>query len=919
MTIEQLKVLITAETSGLRKEIKKVESHLTGLDKTADKATKSINNSFKNIFKGISVTAAVAGLVKLGKTAINTASDLEEVQNVVDVSFGASAKEIDKFAANALKQFGLSELSAKKMASTFMSMSNGMGIGANEGKAMSLALTGLAGDMASFYNVSADIAETALHSVFTGETESLKRFGIVLTEANLQQFAFSKGITKQVSAMTQAEKVGLRYSYVMSVTNKAQGDFVRTGGNWANQVRVLKEQWSQLLGILGKGLIQVLKPVVQVLNEMLGSLIAVANAMARAFGGKGIESSTGSVASSVGNIANGAEDAAGGFDNATSSAKKLSKTLAGFDELNILSSTSGDSGASGGGGNVSVEGTGSIVDTEMENPATKLSSYLQECKTIINKWTSTIPKLEINFDKEKAMTNLENIGLNITNTIAGWGSFAISLAIDIANDADLGNLANSVLNLWDKASKLASTITDALVPALQTFYKSSGLQKLVQWIGEKLADGIDGAAGKLDEWSQWFSDNKENINTFADNLGKAVQPLSEIVIQIGNVAWTVFATTLGIINDAVKGIATALVNMDSTGITTLVYSILGISGVLEIANGAAKLFGVSLGQILLHPVTAFEAFKIYLSDVAIPGILSAISGLVAKIGGFLTGLKTVIITIGKAIAGFVMAHPVIAAIVVLVGVIAAFGDEIQGVLKKFNDWLTGIFTKDWTETFGPVLGGLLNGFFTNVKAIWDGVYQIFNGLIDFIRGVFTGDWERAWEGVKSIFKGVWDTLVAVVKFPINSIINLINGLINAVVTGVNTVIKNINKLSWDVPDWVPGIGGTKFGFNFKTLTAPQIPLLANGGVIKQPTVAMMGEYPGASSNPEIAAPQSVLQQVIANSNNNVVDALIQQTKQLLVALEGMNMSVSIGDEVIAQSAQRGNASYRRRTGKPLFV
>ena len=144
-------------------------------------------------------------------------------------------------------------------------------------------------------------------------------------------------------------------------------------------------------------------------------------------------------------------------------------------------------------------------------------------------------------------------------------------------------------------------------------------------------------------------------------------------------------------------------------------------------------------------------------------------------------------------------------------------------------------------------------------------------------------------------------------------------MLKAVVDGVNWVIRKINTLSFKVPDWVPGIGGQQWGFNFRTFTAYQIPYLANGGVIEQPTVAMMGEYAGASNNPEIATPQSLLQQIIDNSNNNVVDALIQQTKQLLQALEDIDMSVSIGDDVIARSAQRGNVAYRRMTGKPLFV
>ena len=157
----------------------------------------------------------------------------------------------------------------------------------------------------------------------------------------------------------------------------------------------------------------------------------------------------------------------------------MKNTLAGFDELNVLSKadSSGSAGGSTSGSNSgNIEGIGDIVASEPEEtPASKLSGYLQECKDILDKWAKTIPKLEINFDKEKAIENLQNIGKNILNTIAGWGSFVISIAIQVANDLDIGALANSFLNLIDSATGLASAITDAVIPALQTFYRESGL------------------------------------------------------------------------------------------------------------------------------------------------------------------------------------------------------------------------------------------------------------------------------------------------------------------------------------------------------------------------------------------------------------------------------------------------------------
>ena len=329
-------------------------------------------------------------LKKFGSQAIQTASDLEEVQNVVNVSFGSMANEVEAFAKTAIWSFGMSELTAKRTASTFMAMANGMGLAMKDGKNMSLQLTALAGDMASFYNVRQDVAQTALNSIFTGETESLKKFGVVMTEANLSAFALSRGITKSYSAMSQAEKVALRYHYVLKATANAQGDFVRTSGSWANQVRVLKEQFNQLLGILGKGLIQVLTPIVQVLNKLLSYLIAIGNAIAKLFGGgkiTSISNTLGNASGSAGDLNNNIGDASGSLEDANNNAKKLQKTIASFDELNVLNSkdTSSSSGSGGTGGGIS--GGLEIPDytTQVEEGSLKLVSQAKHWLIWLNR------------------------------------------------------------------------------------------------------------------------------------------------------------------------------------------------------------------------------------------------------------------------------------------------------------------------------------------------------------------------------------------------------------------------------------------------------------------------------------------------------------------------------------------------------
>lgn len=941
------------------------------------------------------------------------ASDLEEVQNVVDVSFGDMSDEVEKFANSAVQNFGMSALTAKRMASTFMSMANGMGLAAKDGKNMSLQLTALAGDMASFYNVEQDVAQTALNSIFTGETESLKKFGIVLTEANLNAFALSRGITKSYNAMSQAEKVALRYQYVLKATANAQGDFARTSGSWANQVRILKEQWSQLIGILGKGLIAALTPIVKALNKLLSYLIAIGNAIASLFGGKkitGISKGLDSAAGSAGGLDDNLGDAGGKLDDDNKKAEKLAKTLASFDELDILTSNDKDDDSSGGSGDNTGGGGGSfeIPDFSTDEAASELipniQKLLDEVQKILDKWKPLIPKLEFNFDKEKALADLKQIGLDIVNIIAGWGTFVISLAIKVANDLDIGRLLNDVISLTRAFTDLCSNITDAVVPALLTFYDEA-LSKAVQGVGDLLDKMLQWGEGELNKWSDWFVENKDTINEFAGNLGKCLEPLALILVDIADGAWSIFSGVLTAIGDALRGIADVVVNMDLQDISTILSMLTAILGI-KVAFDIGKMFSemnesidgglidklsfiegyiTGDGKISTGLTTLAEKFISTFASIgtAISPITTAMSegfsSVVGAVGATttpLTTLKGLVVGVGegfKALWGILAANPITLIIAAIALVVAAlvhlwntneefrqwmidfYENSLKPIVESIKEALTSLWEEHlkplWEESLKPLLGDL----WETIKGTWDlianligeivkiiapvvanilqmiaqfvddiagyvgGCIDVLKGIIEFITGIFSGDWEKAWNGIKDIFKGIWEMMVNLVKAPVNLIIGVINGMISGVVAGINLVVRAINSISVDIPDWVPLVGGKHIGFNLSEVTAPQIPTLAKGGVLTSPTLAMVGEYAGADNNPEIVTPQSILKETIDASNGEVVSALYQMAQLVIAAINDVDMNVSIGDDVIAQSAKRGNDDYRNRTGKPLFA
>jgi hypothetical protein len=233
----------------------------TGLNK--------IQKAFGRLGRLSTTILGLGMFAKISKDAVDAASNLQEVQNVVDVAFGDMAYKIENFSKSCVEFYGMSEYAAKQTAGSFMAMGNAMGLTADEASDLSISLTALSGDFASFHNISQDYARVALSAVYTGETETLKRYGIVLTEANLQQYAHTLGIERSVKAMSARDKLILRYKYIMETTQQVEGDFVRTQDSWANQVRVLQQRWNELLIILGKGLITVLTPLIKVLNKLI--------------------------------------------------------------------------------------------------------------------------------------------------------------------------------------------------------------------------------------------------------------------------------------------------------------------------------------------------------------------------------------------------------------------------------------------------------------------------------------------------------------------------------------------------------------------------------------------------------------------------------------------------------------------------
>lgn len=326
--------------------------------KSLARTSVTVNSALGGILKRLLAFASAGALAGFTKSCLDAGSALTEVQNVVDVTFGNMSDEINDFAQNAITQFGLSETSAKKYASTLGSIMKGMGINGSELVSMSEGLTGLAADMASFRNLKPEEAFVKIQSAITGETEAIKSVGIVMTETNLKEYARRKGITEDISKMNQRNKVLLRYNYLMDSANEMGmiGDYARTSDSWANSVNTLAQSFEKLKATLGQGFIAIFSPVLKLVSALVQKLQVLAgyfSFFASALTGKsGVDEASTGASSGVDGLTDSFDSNTEAAEKATKAAKEYKRSVMSFDELHKLSSQSSSSTAASdlGGG-----------------------------------------------------------------------------------------------------------------------------------------------------------------------------------------------------------------------------------------------------------------------------------------------------------------------------------------------------------------------------------------------------------------------------------------------------------------------------------------------------------------------------------------------------------------------------------------
>lgn len=846
-------------------------SLVTGFSNT-NKSIKSTRSGFRGLASTIGKFYATYWLVmravgKIG-SAVDLASQLTEVQNVVDTTFGDMASKVDDFTKTSIQDFGMSELTVKQISSRFQALGTSIGISSEQvangtavaNKAlmsqnntlykttdsmadMSLNLTRLAGDMASFYDVDqADVAKS-LQSIFSGTIAPLRRYGLDLTQATLSEWAMKNGLDANIKSMTQAEKVLLRYNYVMANTQAAQGDFAKTANTWANSVRVLKQEFQAWGSIIGSVVINALKPFVQALSKVMLKVISftrtVADALGAIFGWTIEISGGGATVDGMEDIADGVGDIGDNADSSNKKAQKLKKTLLSIDEIHALddNSDSGSGGGSGSGGSGG-GGAGGGVDSSLKKTDGLLEKYKSSIKDLysLGKYIGdALASAMESIDWKKIYQKADNFGKGLADFLNGLISPRL---------------------FYDLGATIAGSLNTAL-----HFLNSFGTTFDWANFGLSIANGINGFFENFD-----FALLAKTINAWVQGI------YTMLTTAIKNVSW----------KDVLKGITDFLSNLDIKTVEIIVGTLL-IKKIISLKWGSVALafIGKSLSKAIAQAIASkigfelvegagvgtaiMQAFKTIFASLStnlgllieglfsglslgdaitaafgtgavdllatIGSAFSAIAGTILSIVNFVKMLKdgfswineilmvigVALATIGAILAGVaalpaVIVGAIVAAVSTIVVLVKDNWNTICELFSTVGDWFNGnviepvvSFFKDMWKTISGFFGSL----WKDIVTVWQGASKWFSStVIEPIVGFFKGFATRA----QQIFQGIWIIIQAIwivasswfndnVITPISNLFNFLKTLIQATIQ----TAKDFVFSTWQgVASWFSG-------------------------------------------------------------------------------------------------------------------
>ena len=883
VTIDSLEIKLT--TSGA-----KGKAALNGLSTSMSKlgkASGSATLSFAKFVSKISVaTVAVKKVQQVLSSSVGEVNKYIENMNLFNVSMGRYAEQAGAYAEKVQAVLGIDISEFIRYQGVFMTLASGFGVAGDRAYKMSQNLTQLGYDLSSLENIDVEVAMQKLTSGISGELEPLRRLGYDLSQAKLEATALELGITKQVSAMTQAEKAQLRYHAILTQVTFAQKDMGRTIDDPANQLRILASQITRTSRAIGSIFIPALKVVLPILNALLRVVEQLASSLAKVFGyeppkfeDKGINQ-----------LASGADDAADGFDDAADAAKKLKNYTMGFDELNIIDPNSGSSNSKdSGGGWVDFE----LPEYDFLEGATG-SKVNEIVETIQKKLRDTIVITE---ELDEALGSLGT-------------EHEIPISVGMVTESVILTAQNIIFTMMDNINEslystdwnsIGETIGGLLSTSLTAIDFSGFFNRLAEFsLGlptafyNLLSGAITGVdwAGLLDHLVTELSETIKGVSDLDwGGFGESITGIGDALFgAVSSVDWKTLGNELGALPGVLfESIFKIIGSIDWGAIATSLFTALGgaIAGLVKLGRGIAE----KLWELIIEGWESVK--KSFEDDIEECG------------GNVIQGVLSGIVNIWANIHTWIWDN--------------IFIPFINGFMQVFG--ITSSSDSSSTvmeEQGGSLISGLLDGLINNFGSIT----TFFSEKLASVKETFSKKWEEIKTVTSDIFGGLRDSLSDIwasiwdkIKNSINIILGGIESLANGIVKGINLIFKALNKLKIDVPDWVTDLTGVKsFGFNFKMLGEVKIPrLMAEGGFVDTgelfiareagaEMVGSIGRRTAVANNDQIV---SGIASGVAEANSEQ-NTLLREQNNLLRALLAKDNDVRFDGRKVSKELDRVN-------------
>lgn len=698
-----------------------------------------------------------------------------------------------------------------------------------------------------------------LKTSYDGITSKAEEYGKKAEKANNRAKVSAKkasGELEKVSRSSGRARMGLgrmlAMSLMMSVAFRAFSAIfggIKSGFDNLAQYSGTTNQsismlWSSLVRLQNalatafSPILSVIAPILTKFTDMLSTAASYVSMFFSFLSGKSTYTRAIAVqknyAASLGDTASAAKDAADATEDA---AKAAEDYLSPLDDINKFtaedsSSKSPSSGSGGSGGGVGATGP------MFEDVAITDIPILEKLKDILSQIFKPFKQAwaqegKATIDAAKlAFTNLKSLAKDVGKSMLevwtnGTGTQLLSTTLQIVQAilTTIGRIAGKLDEAWNKNS-VGTAIIQAIADILQ-----------------KILDFVNRIAWATADWAA-----KLDFYPLLDSIRQLLESVSPLVEKIGNFLGDVYE----------KIILPFLTWLIETGLPTVIEWLGKFFDFLSEHQWIIDLLGATL-------LGAFAASKIVALITSIMGAIELLMSII--------GTKGLIGLLGGPLA------VAIAATIAILILLVTHWDTVKNTMNTIKDWIANAFVHDWTKEFG-YLGVYLNAWFKNIKNLWDGVKQIFNGIITFVKGVFTGNWRQAWEGVKQIFAGVWNSFAAIVKAPINTIIAFINSFLYAIQTMQNSFANALNSMSISLPHWLEKLTGfSSVGFNVGYWSAPMVPYLAQGAVIP-PNKEFMAVLGDQKSGNNIEAPESLIRRIVREESGNGKGSTYNVTAQV---------------------------------------